>query len=399
MSQDLSKYIEISKDTYNVVKGADWPDYETFLKSSNISPFILKELNKLLWNDGIKSKTFCVLPFYNIEYPANTVCCLLPQTYDINSIKKDMLDNVRSKFCKSCWSLEDIGYISDRMLKNSLSEFLLDKDLKVIENDCRKNKNSTVHYKIDTNNTCNATCITCNGHFSSSWIKLENNNNYFNNKLWNFSIDDVNIDYKNAKSITFRGGESLLGKVNFQILERLLDNNNKECFISFVTNGSVSLSKNQIKLLSKFENKNFCLSIDGIEKVFEYLRYPLSWGKLTSNIEQFKESKIPLSVSYTISNLNIMYHSQTLDWFIKNEIPFHQNVVTSPEYFQPSNLPIEVKKLIKDSNNINFLKDHQEFDNNNFQQFIIKMKEQDQWKKISIADYLPELSKLLQPYM
>jgi sulfatase maturation enzyme AslB (radical SAM superfamily) len=190
----------------------------------------------------------------------------------------------------------------------------------------------------------------------------------------------------------------LLSKSNFYILEQLLQHNNSDCFVSFVTNGSVEITDYQKHILSKFKNINFCFSIDGVGPVFEYMRYPLKWDMLLKNIEYCKNNNIMSSVSYTLSNLNIFYHAQTVKWFVDHDMNYLINVVYSPAHFQPSALPQQLKTIVSEKNpSLEYLLNtHTDQDQQNYQQFRAEIIKQDQWKNISIKNYLPELAELLK---
>jgi hypothetical protein len=94
-----------------------------------------------------------------------------------------------------------------------------------------------------------------------------------------------------------------------------------------------------------------------------------------------------------------MYYTSTIDWFHKNEISYLNNVVQKPEYFQPTALPRAVKDLIRDKNNNKFIETHNENDDLLFDQFVVKIKEQDRLKQINIKDYLPEFYNIVKGYM
>jgi sulfatase maturation enzyme AslB (radical SAM superfamily) len=219
------------------------------------------------------------------------------------------------------------------------------------------------------------------------------------NKIWNLSLDGLLIDYKKAKSINFRGGEPLLSSTNFEILKKLIENKNTDCFVSFTTNGSIKLNQAQIEILSHFKKLNFCLSIDGVGKKFEYLRYPLKWSNLLENIEQYKANNIELSASFTLSNINMLYYSETVEWFNKNKIPFLNNPVYQPDYFSPTSLPKKVKEKIMDKNNSMFISTHNDQDDLLFEEFLSKIKEQDLLKNIKMQDYVPEFYNLIKEYL
>lgn len=398
---EVSKYLSITERDYVALAGADWPRYENFIQHYNVPKFVYEEIDEALSNvEKFNNSAFCVLPFYGVEYPSRKHCCLIDYSKEnIEQIKQKMLSGIRPSACYKCWTLEDQGIVSDRITKNNLLDVVLDRDLKVIENECRDGNHSVLHYKIDTNNTCNATCITCNGGSSSAWIGLEKRQGLFDNKPWNLLLDQIDIDYVNARSVNFRGGEPLLSNVNFEILKRLIDYKNTDCFISFTTNGSIRLNQEQINVLKHFHRLNFCLSIDGTEKTFEYLRYPLKWNNILENIEQYRANNIELSVSFTLSNLNMLYYSKTIEWFNKNKIKYLNNSVYDPDYFRPTSLPKKIKNQIINSNNSIFISTHDENDDLLFKEFLSKITEQDNLKNIKMQDYIPEFYDLIKEYL
>jgi MoaA/NifB/PqqE/SkfB family radical SAM enzyme len=294
--------------------------------------------------------------------------------------------------------LEDQGIVSDRITKNNLIDIVLNRDLKVIENECNDGNYSLLHYKIDTNNTCNATCITCDGASSSAWIGLEKQQGRLVNKPWNLLLDQIDLDYTNARSVNFRGGEPLLSRTNFEILKKLIEYGNTDCFISFTTNGSIRLNQEQIKILKNFSRLNFCLSIDGIDKTFEYLRYPLKWNTVLENIEQYRTNNIELSASFTLSNINMLYYSETVEWFNTNKIKYLNNSIYSPDYFRPTSLPKKIKNKISNSYNSIFISTHNENDDLLFEKFLSKIIEQDHLKNIRMQDFVPEFYNLIKNY-
>jgi MoaA/NifB/PqqE/SkfB family radical SAM enzyme len=200
--------------------------------------------------------------------------------------------------------------------------------------------------------------------------------------------------------LSFVGGEPLYEKKNFEMLKYMIDIGNTDVFVSMVTNGSVNLSQHQTEILSQFKNINFCVSIDGVGPVFEYLRYPLKWDILNKNLLLFRKISNNVSASYTISNLNILYHTQTIKWFNDNDIPHSNNPVYDPEWLRTRSFPESIKQKLKDilnetdySTYIGY--DHNENDDKKFAEFLVQIKKQDTMKKISLENYLPDLHNLI----
>jgi len=338
---------------------------------------------------------FCVLPFYSIEIghnnPKNIYCCRLPVGTDINAVQQSMIDQQRSPACNTCWKLEDQGLTSERQLHNNTFDFYLDRDLEKIQQDAVAQRNTPQIIKLATSNLCNGTCVTCNSYCSSAWAALENKKiNY--NKISAAEIEK--IDWADIKQLSFVGGEPLLEKLNFEILDRLVKSNNTSCFISIVTNGSCALTPNQIQLLSKFPNLNICLSIDGVGSRFEYMRYPLDWGVLCKNLQRFKKLTSNISVSAMVSNLNIFYYSEMIDFFVEQDINYLCKQIEHPGYFAPGNLPNKFKQQVLDNNpryhdQVNSFLNMGSYDHSLFLRCCNEIRRQDELKNICISDYLP----------
>lgn len=334
---------------------------------------------------------FCVMPFYGAEYTPTgftTPCCLLDPTADVKDVQTDMLNSRRSPACDTCWKLEDQGKVSDRLLKNSAFDFFADKDIRYVEEDCKNGNFSPKIIKLYTSNLCNSTCVTCSSHWSTAWATLKKEKTF---KIVNDSLLDQ-LDCANIEILSFVGGEPLYEKKNFAILERLIAVGNQDCFISFVTNGSTVLTEYQKHILKNFSNLNICLSIDGIGSRFEYIRYPLKWNDLLENIDFYKQHDIDLSVSYTISNLNIFYYAETIKWFNHQGLSFNHNLITDPVHFEINSLP----KAIKDTIDCELFREHQDQDDINFKKFLEEIHNQDRLKNISLDNYLPEFSRLIR---
>jgi hypothetical protein len=401
MSVDYSKYLFVTQADYEVVAGPEWPQFSDFVKHQSIPDFVYQEIDEMLRIPGIFSHpSFCILPFYGVEYPDNTFCCLASNGSNRETVKQQMLDGQRPSACNKCWTIEDAGLKSDRILKNETLDFYANRNIQDLYQECVDNNAEIVHYKIDTNNVCNATCVTCSSGSSSAWAKLEKDQGRRASKTWQLYPADVDkkINYSTAKSVGFRGGEPFMSKTNFYILEKLAKAGNYNCFISFTTNGSFELTNKQISLIKQFPNMNFCFSIDGIESVFEYIRYPLKFDQIKKNIEFCQTHNIIASVSYTLSNLNILYHNQTVDWFNKHNLKYIVNPVYSPSCFSPSSLPDHVKQQIKQSLPVelqSLVDSHLPQHDQNFEKFKQEIAKQDSWKNIQLKYYLPELAELL----
>lgn len=338
---------------------------------------------------------FCVLPFYGVEIshnnPNNIYCCRLPGGTDIKQVQQSMIDQQRSPACNTCWKLEDRSLTSERQIHNVTFDFYLDRDLEKIEQDTIDQLTQPQIIKLGTSNLCNGTCVTCGSDASSAWAALENKSIKYNK----ISTEDIEkINWADIKQLSFVGGEPLLEKLNFEILNRLIDSNNTNCFVSIVTNGSCALTASQFQMLEKFPNLNICLSIDGVGKRFEYMRYPLSWDLLCENLEKFKKITNNISVSVMISNVNVFYYSELIEFFNKHNLNYLCKQVEHPQYFSPSNLPDEFKQQVLDNNpqyrnQVESFLNMGTYNSKLFKKSCEELQRQDALKNIKLFDYLP----------
>lgn len=338
---------------------------------------------------------FCVLPFYGYEIPhysyKNIHCCRLAPGTDIAIIQDSIHNKQRNPACSTCWKLEDSGLTSERQLHNQAFDFYLDRDLDKIEQDTIDGLHSPQIVKLATSNLCNGTCVTCDSISSSAWAALEGKQIQYQ-VMPTAQLDK--IDWAKTRQLSFVGGEPLLERANFDILNRLIELGNTSCFISVVTNGSRELTHQQLDVLAQFPNLNMCVSIDGIGPRFEYMRYPLKWSLLEQNLKHFKKIARYLSVSCMISNLNIAYYTEMIDFFKQHQLEYLCKQIDSPSYFSPGNLSPADQQQVLDLNpryqsEIQGFFTTGQYSPELFAQCQDEIARQDQLKKISIVDFMP----------
>jgi MoaA/NifB/PqqE/SkfB family radical SAM enzyme len=181
------------------------------------------------------------------------------------------------------------------------------------------------------------------------------------------------IDWSIVKRFNLLGGEPLLIDRSLEILRRLIIEKNTDCRISFVSNGSVTLTEQQIDLFKNFSDINVCVSIDGIGRTFDYIRYPLRWDVLLRNLAVYREVLNEVTASFTISNLNYPDRIEIIDWFHQQKLLYIENYVHYPQWFNYTVTPGHPL----------------------WQKFVDVIQEQDRLKKISIRDYIPTVSQLI----
>lgn len=326
-------------------------------------------------------KHFCVMPWYsrevNFATGKETVCCWLKNNPDRKQLQDKFLAGEKPLECEKCWTAEDRGSESRRQMENRFLDFKIDRDISLIEQDVETSTVRTNLYQVFLGSTCNSTCATCGPGSSSLWRSLLANT--ISIRQENLQVDRYfeqfadSIDWGEAKRFNLLGGEPLLIKRSFDILQKLLNADNTDCRISFVTNGSVVLSAQQIETIKHFSDINCCVSIDGTGKTFEYIRYPLSWQTMLHNLEQYRQAFNEVNVSFTVSNLNCHERSDIIRWFREHGLLYIENYVVSPAWFE---------YLVNPAHPL-------------WTKFVQEIARQDQLKGIKIQDYIPYVADLI----
>lgn len=247
---------------------------------------------------------------------------------------KDLTDNLQIKPC--CWYKESSNiadYSKTREKWKSISGWTDNcSHCLVLENKKKDSYRaaSESYYDLDGNltmleidysNFCNAACGIC-GPLSSNLIakhmRLEGANKIHYPKISqkNFIAAVDQLDISHLKTVRFKGGESLLQKFHLKILEKL---KNKDAVIEYFTNGS-NFPDEECWAAWKDFKVILIFSIDGIGRKFEYIRTPLKWDQVVSNIDSIRNKNhqnVSYELSYTINPLNLYYHDEIFQFYLK----------------------------------------------------------------------------------
>jgi sulfatase maturation enzyme AslB (radical SAM superfamily) len=241
-------------------------------------------------------------------------CCVYPhQVY----LDEERFDNVFESYYDIDTCIYCNHYATDESL--TLREFSKTR----VKGNPDNGKIAYIELSID--NDCNAACLSCTDSFSSTWVSQ---NKKFNIKTEHDYPDPQDnekviaqifnkFDLSELQHIRFFGGEPLRSTTTELFLEKVVqlsDASNIE--IHFSTNSSMLPTSNTIKLLEQFKSVEFGLSIDGIGKQNDYLRYPLRWEVIENTIDQLKALNLNSSfeVNCTVNVFNAYYCDRIVEW-------------------------------------------------------------------------------------
>lgn len=297
--------------------------------------------------------------------------------YNINSqsvseiLSSQYMDNLRSQMrqgqdpiaCSKCVDIESKGGKSKRML----APYRLQNIWGLI--DWESNDISNLGYLGGhLGNLCNLKCRICSPAFSSTvaseelsnlsndeiklhpTYKISNAANWTkkNNALWEWLKDMPQI-----KNFEFLGGEPFMLKQNLDFMQYLVDNQlSEECIFDFVSNGTIY--PEIFDRADKFKRLVVTLSIDNIDKRFEYERSGAKWSVLQNNVEKFlnvklKNPSLKIGVAIAVNIQNVLYLPELLSWIKQHSFDhYHFNIVTSPKWISITQLTKSAQQLVLD---------------------------------------------------
>ena len=250
------------------------------------------------------SKVFCTAPWVGITVREDghvRTCCNgrtslgnLNQTSIVEILDSPALKKIQQRMlagepdqfnCQSCISLQQqTGLATVQQHYNKFYPDIVEDqfELKFLD--------------IRWNNSCNLGCMYCNATFSSVWqdrlnVRINSANKDYQDELLDWILEKSH----QTKEIMLVGGEPLLMKQNYALIERLSD----QCQISFITNLSYNLPDLPCtpKLLSRpRSNTVWNVSLENTGAQFEYVRNGGSWVQIEQNL-RYIDKHWPGSVS------------------------------------------------------------------------------------------------------
>lgn len=292
----------------------------------------------------IMSDFFCPAPWHSMFYHTNRagVCCISSKLFEMSPaefLESDYLKSLKEKFlnneydadtCSGCKKLEDNGLQSIRqhMLK------LYGRDV-----------TSTIDYmELRASNLCNFKCIMCNSANSSLWsgqVDTITDDNW--QQILNTSLG--------LKHLTLTGGEPMLIKHYYELLDHLIENNNTNVWLRIYTNASVYNPIFVEKMLRFKTTLN--LSIDAVGKIAEQQREGTVWSTVDANIQKFL--KLPCQVKFhmTFTKLSILGIRETAEYFVNAiennpSVQFVAHTATKPNHLSVFELSTDLIPSVQD---------------------------------------------------
>ena len=345
------------------------------------------KLNEKQFKRLVESKNFCMLPWVHMHaFPDGRTypCCLADYWHPVGDLRKNtmeeiwnqdkykdmrvnMLEDKPCKECKKCYEQEENGFFSMRNEANrNLGHYIGDVDL--TETDGTHPEFKIRYWDIRFSNLCNFSCRTCGPIFSSNW---------YNDHVKMYDrVPDVlgremtRIEYAGGdedsiqkqmephipylEQVYFAGGEPLIMKEHYFLLDRLLELDKTDVRLVYNTNFSEMRFKDKhvLEYWKKFETVNVGASLDAMGPRAELMRKGTVWQQAIDNRKRMitETPHVDFYVSATVSAMNVLhvidFHREWVEQGLITAKDFNINLCQSPEWYRANIFPQWFKEQV-----------------------------------------------------
>ena len=335
------------------------------------------------------SKTFCIFPWIQ-QYvgPPGDVkpCCVYDNQDEIGSLKENtlaeiwnndktkqmrlnFLNGIEEPSCSICNRRAVLGHAH----KNEYNRMFFDNDeeiQKIVANtnpDGSLDEHKLFYIDVRYNNLCNLSCRSCAPHFSTSWVmdhrKLYNlverrdkdDGFQFPGKTEEQALEEILPHLATAKMIYFAGGEPLMQKEHYEVLNKLIELDNTDLEIRYNTNFSKLTHSvyDVIDYWKKFKVVCVVASLDGSYERAEYWRKGTDWSTIVENRKSLIKNcpRVVFIIGFTLSWVNAFnlldFHKEWINLKYINIDSININMLDDPEAYSLKNIPSWKKKKIE----------------------------------------------------
>lgn len=340
-------------------------------------------------------KAFCVLPwvhsFVNIggEYQ---VCCTSEEFHEgirdsnhkifniknnptlnevmnsdfMKKVRLELLDGKMPNLCTRCIITENHNGVSRRHLENMKYAEIIPQLIDETKPDGSINLDiKSADYRLG--NICNLQCRMCNPRSTVMWLKDWNNvkegREVINERLrkeyesydWideSYLLSEFQEKVKNLDTLHFAGGEPLIAPRMHELLQLCINQGVAQNIMLTYNTNITKLPQKVLELWKHFKEVRLLCSIDGFDKVNEYIRMPTKWDVIDKNLryldEHAEEHKITeILLSCTVQAYNILNLDQLYTYLktFKNVVKAPNLInLYGPDYLGTKILPKSVKE-------------------------------------------------------
>jgi organic radical activating enzyme len=248
-----------------------------------------------------------------------------------------MLDGERPPECEYCWNIEDLkgDHISDRTYKSTDEQWSMPYLDKIMEAKATGNINPS-YLEVAFENTCNFKCAYCSPEVSSKWMEEIKQHGPYTTSWLTGSLtwlqdsgrmplpnreDNVYVDafwewwpdlYQDLNTFRITGGEPLLSKNTWKVLEYIKENPREDFNLAINTN--LDVPEEFINKLIQYHNDiaphinsfEIYTSCEAKGDAAEYIRYGMDYTRFMKNVHRVlanTEARVNFMITFNVLSL------------------------------------------------------------------------------------------------
>jgi len=274
-----------------------------------------------------------------------------------HEIKTALDSGIQHPNCQDCWDEEAAGRDSKRVMIN--------RGLAHVQ----PREDQPLALMLKPGNLCNLACRHCGPFSSSRWMrdfyKIEAREPDWLTYTSQFSGIQDSYAADNpvwqemcrwAPGINFYelyGAEPMLIDPLWEVIKTSSHSaGGPRTNLNINTNGTI-LRADTEDIFRNFHRVVLGISVDAIGDRFEYMRYPARWDQLLANLDAYQDmaarlGNINISISATVSALNIYYADELWQFFHDRGLSVGFNILHRPSHLNMRILPSAVKQQVAD---------------------------------------------------
>lgn len=351
------------------------------------APYFIErsELTEEEYRKLTHSETFCMLPWMHMHaFPDGRVypCCLAQYFHPVGDLRKNTMREVwnQPKYkamrvnmladkpcieCTKCYEQEQHGAFSMRNDANRNYGHMI-KEVNQTQTDGTHDEFKIRYWDVRFSNLCNFRCRSCGPIFSSNWysdhVKL------YNRKPDVLGRDMERVEYAAGdedsmerqmaehvpylEQVYFAGGEPLIMKEHYTLLEKLIEAGKTDIRLQYNTNFSELAFKDKhvFEYWQHFKNVSVGASLDGMGAQAELIRKGADWRQTVDNRERMMQEvpHVDFYVSSTVSSMNVLhvlkFHKEWTRLGLIQAKDWNINLCQSPDWYRPDIFPTWFKE-------------------------------------------------------
>lgn len=208
-------------------------------------------------------------------------------------------------------------------------------------------KKTEIHrLEVRFSNQCNAACVHCSPVASTLWYREyydffgEDFGHTSGGRKWTLKPDEHDriktVEFRDTKKtsglwktledhketiklVILSGGEPMIMQDHGKLLDFFIENNRAEHVVLYYHSNLSVINPNIIAKWKQFKDVQISISMDEIEDRYEFIRYPLKWDRLQSNIEKIREHGINAHATSICCMIPNMLRMDKIDDWINQE--------------------------------------------------------------------------------